>query len=104
MLATQVRHALSEAGFHLVADTEGGMPGLWVSQVAEGVLVRWVVSDSFAALAGEQPGRASSDGMEEMVQAAVSGLLMQRGHIVTAAEGGIGIIVLSPAAARSRQP
>jgi hypothetical protein len=102
VLAAQVRHVLSEAGFYLVAQTDGGMPGLRVTEVPEGVLVRWAASDEFTALAASQPGRASNDGMRAVVQAAVSGLLMQRGHIVTAAEED-GILVLTPAAAPTRQ-
>jgi hypothetical protein len=62
-LAAQVRHVLSEAGFYLVAETDDGMPGLRVSEVPEGVLVRWAASDEFTALAASQPGRASNDGM-----------------------------------------
>ncbi|MEU0215064.1 hypothetical protein ABZ281_08025 [Streptomyces sp. NPDC006265] len=97
MLAAQVRHVLSEAGFYLVAETGEGMPGLWVSEVPEGVLVRWAASEAFTALAASQSGRASNDSMRAVVQAAVSGLLMQQGHIVTAAEHD-GILVLAPAA------
>lgn len=102
VLAAQVWHVLSEAGFCLVAETVGGMPGLRVSEEREGVRVRWAASDEFIALAASRPGRAANDGMRAMVQAAVSGLLMQRGHIVTAAEED-GILVLSPAAAPTRQ-
>ncbi|MGW6924612.1 hypothetical protein ACWGA9_25570 [Streptomyces sp. NPDC054950] len=55
-------------------------------------------SDEFQALTGEQPGRTQGDGMRAMVQAAVSGLLVQQGHMVTAAEED-DLLVLPPAAA-----
>ncbi|MEU9313772.1 hypothetical protein [Streptomyces sp. NPDC048256] len=64
-LAEQVRHALTEAGFHLIA---GQGPGLQVSETPGGALIRWVASDEFQALTGEQSGRAQGDGMQAMVQ------------------------------------
>jgi hypothetical protein len=101
-LAAQVRHVLSEAGFYLVAETDGGMPGLRVIEVPEGVLVRWAASDEFTSLTAGQPGHASNDGMRAVVQAAVSGILVQRRYTVTGAEEDC-ILVLSPAAAPTRQ-
>jgi hypothetical protein len=97
VFAAQVRHVLSEAGFYLVTETDDGMPGLRVSEVPDGVLVRWAVSEAFTALAASQPGHAANDSMRAVVQAAVSGVLVQQGHTVTAAEHD-GILVLAPAA------
>jgi hypothetical protein len=102
LLADQVRHALAEAGFHLSTGAETGRPGLEVSEMPKGVLLRWTASDEFQALTGERPGRAPNDGMRAMVQAAVSGLLEQRGHVITAAEGD-DLLVLSLAHAPSTQ-
>ncbi|WP_142270000.1 hypothetical protein [Streptomyces sp. SLBN-115] len=96
-LADEVRRALTEAGFQLITDTDGGTPGLQVSEIPEGVLIRWVSSDQFQAPACEQPGRIQGDGMRAMVQAAVLGLLMQQGHMITEVEED-DLLVLPPAA------
>ncbi|MFI6357396.1 hypothetical protein ACIBJF_33265 [Streptomyces sp. NPDC050743] len=58
------------------------------------MLIRWLVSDGFTALASDQPG-ASSDGMRVVVQAAVSGLLVQLGHTVMEPSDGDGLLVLA---------
>ncbi|MDQ0905024.1 hypothetical protein QFZ22_001009 [Streptomyces canus] len=100
-LAVQVRHALSEAGFHLVANTDSGTSGLQVSETPAGVLVRWVASDGFHALAAGQSGRAPDGGIRAVVQAAVGGVLMQRGHTVTTPEED-GILVLAPSTTPSQ--
>ncbi|MFD9324056.1 hypothetical protein ACFWDQ_41605 [Streptomyces sp. NPDC060053] len=100
--ADQVRRALAEAGFHPSTGVDAGMPGLEVCDVPEGVLIRWTASDEFQALTSEQPGHASNGGVRAMVQAAVSGLLEQRGHVITAAEGD-DLLVLPPAAAPSER-
>ncbi|MEU5893811.1 hypothetical protein ABZ835_44440 [Streptomyces sp. NPDC047461] len=82
-LLTQVRHALIQAGFHLVGeDAQDSRPGLAVTTVPTGVLVKWTTSDGFTSLAKDQPG-ASSDSMQAIVQAAITGLLIQQGHTVT---------------------
>ncbi|WP_345665548.1 hypothetical protein [Streptomyces venetus] len=94
-LLVQVRHALAQAGFHLVAgDAEEGRPGLAVRDVPAGVLVRWTASDWFASLVMDQPG-ASGDSMQAVVQAAVSGLLVQLGHTVTGPSDGGDLLVLA---------
>ncbi|MGW0917152.1 hypothetical protein ACWD1Z_36435 [Streptomyces sp. NPDC002784] len=94
-LLAQVRHALLQAGFHLVAeDAEDGRPGLSVSETPAGVLVKWTASDGFTALAKDQPG-ASCGSMQAMVQAAVSGLLLQLGHTVTESPDGVGLLILA---------
>ncbi|WAU78402.1 hypothetical protein O1Q96_00730 (plasmid) [Streptomyces sp. Qhu-G9] len=92
-LLVQVRHALIQAGFHLVGEAEDGGPGLAVTDVPAGVLVRWTASDGFAALAKEQRG-ALGDGMQAIVQAAVSGLLVQQGHTVTEFSDSGDLLVL----------
>ncbi|MFG3029172.1 hypothetical protein ACGFZJ_11715 [Streptomyces sp. NPDC048253] len=56
-------------GLYLVAQTDGGTPGLRVSEVPEGVLLRWAASDEFTVLAASQPGHASNDGKRAVVQA-----------------------------------
>lgn len=96
-LAVQVRHALSQAGFHLVAQTDSGTSGLQVGEVPAGVMVRWVASDGFHALAADRSGRPDG-GIRAVVQAAMAGVLTQRGHVVTASERD-GILVLPPLAA-----
>ncbi|MEU5274818.1 hypothetical protein AB0G87_00210 [Streptomyces asoensis] len=83
LLLTQVCHALQQAGFHLVGDgVDDGRPGISVTQVPAGVLVRWTASQGFRSLAIKQPG-TSGDSMQAIVRAAVSGLLSQLGHTVT---------------------
>ncbi|OQR59682.1 hypothetical protein B6E66_33895 [Streptomyces maremycinicus] len=101
-LADQVRRALAEAGFHVSTGLDAGTPGLEVSEVSEGVLIRWTASDEFQALTGEQPGRAPDDGVRAMVQAAVSGVLEQQGHVIAPSEGE-GLLVLPPAVAPSER-
>ncbi|MET9915093.1 hypothetical protein ABZZ74_52105 [Streptomyces sp. NPDC006476] len=87
-LLQQVRHALIQAGFHLVGDeANDGRPGLEVAKVPAGVLVKWTTSDAFTSLAKDQRG-TSGDGMQAVVQAAVSGLLVQLGHTVSPIGGG----------------
>ncbi|MFI1726463.1 hypothetical protein [Streptomyces sp. NPDC020489] len=94
-LLSQVRHALIQAGFHLVGeDAQDSRPGLALTTVPAGVLVRWTASDGFASLAKDQPG-ASADSMQAIVQAAVSGLLIQLGHTVTEPEDGGDLLVLA---------
>ncbi|MER7109472.1 hypothetical protein [Streptomyces sp. NPDC000229] len=92
-LASRVRHALSQAGFHLVggvADDNG--PGLRVTEAPAGVLITWTASHGFASLAAGQP-RASGDSMKAVVQAAVAGLLLQMGYTVTEAPDDAGLLV-----------
>ncbi|MFF6996093.1 hypothetical protein ACFY93_14275 [Streptomyces sp. NPDC008313] len=91
----QVRHALIEAGFHLVGqDAEDGRSGLAVTTVPTGVLVGWTASDGFTSLAKDQPG-AVGDSMRTLVRAAVSGLLVQLGHTVTEPSNGGDLLVLA---------
>lgn len=73
---------------------EDGRPGLEVTEVPAGVLVRWTASDGFTSLARDQPG-ASGDSMQAIVQAAVSGLLLQMGHTVTEPSDGGDLLVLA---------
>ncbi|MDQ0578460.1 hypothetical protein [Streptomyces rishiriensis] len=101
-LAERVRHALTEAGFHLSTGTDAGMPGLEVIETPEGVLIRWTASDEFQNLTHAQLGGGPNDGVRAMVQAAVSGLLEQQGHVITAAEGD-DLLVLPTAVGPSRQ-
>ncbi|MFE6094452.1 hypothetical protein ACFQ7M_21110 [Streptomyces massasporeus] len=94
-LLTQVRHALKQAGAHLVGDdVEDGRPGISVTEVPAGVLVRWTASNGFRALAKDQPG-ASGDNMQAIVQAAVSGLSVQLGHTLTEPSDGGDLLVLA---------
>lgn len=84
-----------QAGFYLVGEgADGGRPGLVVTEMPTGVLVRWTASDGFASLAKDQRG-ASGDSMQAVVQAAVSGLLVQLGHTVTEPSGGGDLLVLA---------
>ncbi|MCW8102716.1 hypothetical protein [Streptomyces tauricus] len=94
-LLAQVRHALLQAGFPLVAQSEDdGRPGLSVTEVPAGVLVAWTASDEFTALTKDKPG-TSGDRMHELVQAAVSGLLLQQGHTVTEPAAGADLLILA---------
>ncbi|MFI1660437.1 hypothetical protein ACH4ZU_36820 [Streptomyces sp. NPDC020472] len=93
-LLGQVRHALKLAGFHVVDQADDTTPGLRVSEAPTGVLVSWTTSHGFTALAADQR-EASSDGMRVVVEAAVTGLLVQRGHTVAEAPDGNGIVVLA---------
>ncbi|MFG2746833.1 MULTISPECIES: hypothetical protein [Streptomyces] len=92
-LVVRVRHALVQAGFHLVGEDDSRTPGLRVSEVSEGALVGWTASDGFAALASDQSG-ATSDGIRAVVQAAVAGLLVQLGHTVTEPTRGMGSLLV----------
>ncbi|MDG9709568.1 hypothetical protein [Streptomyces sp. DH10] len=84
-----------QAGFHLVReDAHESEPGLAVTEVATGVVVRWTASDAFTSLANDQPG-ASRDSMHATVGAAVSGLLVQLGHTVTEPSDGGDLLVLA---------
>ncbi|MGX1916253.1 hypothetical protein ACWIID_46935 [Streptomyces phaeochromogenes] len=86
---------MTQAGFQLVGEVaEDSRPGLAVRTVPAGVLVRWTASDGFASLAKDQPG-ALGDSMKVIVQAAVSGLLVQLGHTVTEPEDGGDLLVLA---------
>ncbi len=99
-LQAQVRHALSQAGFHIVDEgAEDGGPGLVVTAVPAGVCVTWRASDRFTSLVREQ-SRASGDNMQAIVHAAVSGLLVQLGHTVTEPAAGGDLLVLSKAQGR----
>ncbi|ORT54727.1 hypothetical protein [Streptomyces sp. CB03238] len=93
-LLLRVRHALSQAGFHLVSDADDGKPGLGVTEDPSGVLITWTASDGFSALASDQSG-ASGDSMKAIVQTAVSGLLAQLGHTVTEPSDDGDLLVLA---------
>ncbi|WP_146192717.1 hypothetical protein [Streptomyces sp. A244] len=81
-----------------MGDADSGIPGLRVSEVSAGALVSWTASDGFTALAREQAGRApSNDSLRVIVQAAVTGLLVQLGHTVTETSDGDGLVVLAEA-------
>ncbi|MDQ1033986.1 hypothetical protein QFZ75_000402 [Streptomyces sp. V3I8] len=75
--------------------------GLRVSEVSEGVLIRWVASEGFRVLSADGPDRAPHGGIRAVVRAAVAGVLMQRKHAVTEAEDGV--LVLPPEVAPSPQ-
>ncbi|MGQ4376283.1 hypothetical protein ACN6K9_006556 [Streptomyces sp. SAS_267] len=92
--------ALTQAGFDVLGDTDTGVPGLRVTEVPEGALVSWTASDGFTSLAREQAGRAGSDdSMRVIVQAAVTGLLVQLGHTVAEATDQGDVVVLADTAA-----
>ncbi|GAB2891565.1 hypothetical protein GCM10027074_69720 [Streptomyces deserti] len=90
---------LVQAGFQVQGDVDSGVPGLRVTEVSAGALVRWTASDGFTALSRDQAGRAASnDSMRVIVQAAVVGLLVQLGHTVTDTPDGSGVVVPAIAA------
>ncbi|MFC4612901.1 hypothetical protein ACFO9E_34915 [Streptomyces maoxianensis] len=90
--------ALVQAGFPVLGDTDTGVPGLRVSEVPAGALVSWTASDGFTSLAREQASRAASDdSMRVIVQAAVSGLLVQLRHTVAETPDGGDLMVLANA-------
>jgi hypothetical protein len=84
---------LIQAGFHLVGETDEGRPGLEVTKVSAGVLVRWTASDGFTSLTKDQHGDAG-DGMQAVVHAAISGLLIQLGHTVKESSDGRDLLVV----------
>ncbi len=99
-LVSQVSSALVQAGFQVMGDADTGVPGLRVTEVPAGALVGWTASDGFTSLAREQAGRPSSgDSMRVIVQAAVTGLLVQLGHTVTEASDEGDLVVLADTAA-----
>jgi hypothetical protein len=91
---SEVKRALTQAGFHLAEDADDRHPGLRVMPVPPGALIKWTASDGFTALAADQPG-ASGDAMKAIVQAAVSGLLVQFGHTVTESPDGVHLLVMA---------
>ncbi|MFI5682093.1 hypothetical protein [Streptomyces cellulosae] len=94
--------ALARADFDVLGDTDTGVPGLRVTEVPRGALVTWTASDGFTSLAREQAGRAGSDSMRVIVQAAVTGLLVQLGHTVTEASDQGDVVVLADTVASDR--
>ncbi|WP_217179399.1 hypothetical protein [Streptomyces sp. AC495_CC817] len=69
-----------------------------MTEVSTGALVSWTASDGFTALSRDQAGHATShDSMRVIVQAAVTGLLVQLGHTVTEMPAGGGLMVLTKA-------
>ncbi|MEU4467522.1 hypothetical protein AB0G20_28250 [Streptomyces sp. NPDC024017] len=95
-LVSQVRSALAQAGFQVEGDTDSGVPGLRVIEFSAGALVRWTASDGFTSLARGHAGRAGGDdSMKVLVQAAVTGLLVQLGHTVTEASDDGDLVVLA---------
>ncbi|MFF2206154.1 hypothetical protein [Streptomyces sp. NPDC058145] len=100
-LVSQVRSALIEAGFQVLGDGDGDDPGLRVREVSEGVVISWSASDGFVALSRERAARPpSDDSMRVIVQAAVSGLLVQLGHTVAETPDGGDLLVLAEAVAQ----
>lgn len=65
-----------------------------VTSAPSGVLIKWTLSDGLTALAAEQP-KASGNGMQSVVQAAVSALLVQLGHTVTESPDGAHLLVMT---------
>ncbi|MEU5218443.1 hypothetical protein AB0G79_19890 [Streptomyces sp. NPDC020807] len=90
--------ALVRAGFDVLGDDDADIPGLYVTQAAEGALVRWRPSDGFTSLTREQACRAASDDrVRVLVQTAVSGTLVELGHALTRSPDGLDLIVLADA-------
>ncbi|USQ86095.1 hypothetical protein NFX46_21695 [Streptomyces phaeoluteigriseus] len=95
-LVAQVRSALVQAGFQVLGGADTGVPGLRVTEVPAGALISWTASDGFTSLTRDQAGHsASDDSMRAIVQAAVTGLLVQLGHTVTEASGDGDLVVLT---------
>ncbi|MEU0946893.1 hypothetical protein ABZ379_29760 [Streptomyces canus] len=94
--------ALVQAGF-VLGNADTGVPGLRVIEVPAGALVSWTTSDGFTALACDHARRAGTDdSMRVLVQAAVAGLLIQRGHTVTEAPQEGDLVVLADMGAPDR--
>ncbi|MGC5234429.1 hypothetical protein [Streptomyces albogriseolus] len=95
--------AWARAGFDVLGDTDTGVPGLRVTEVPGGALVTWTASDGFTSLAREQVRHgASGDSMRVIVQAAVTGLLVQLGHTVTESSDQGDVVVLADTAESDR--
>ncbi|MEU6594131.1 hypothetical protein ABZ923_33825 [Streptomyces sp. NPDC046881] len=77
-LAGRVCRALKLAGFHVVDEADDTALGLKVGETPMGVLVSWMASHGFTALAADQRA-ASGDGIRMAVRAAVAGLLSSAG-------------------------
>ena len=102
-LVSQVSAALAQAGFDVLGDTATGVPGLRVTEVPSGALVTWTASDEFTSLAREHVRHgASGDSMRVIVQAAVTGLLVQLGHTVTETSHQGDVVVLADTVASDR--
>ncbi|MFE0804304.1 hypothetical protein [Streptomyces sp. NPDC058812] len=98
-LVRQVTSALVRAGFPVLGDGEADRPGLRVVEIPAGAVVRWTASDGFTSLARDQGGRpAGEDRLQVMVQAAVTGVLVELGHTVAVAPDGADLLVRSEAA------
>ncbi|MEU6324650.1 hypothetical protein [Streptomyces sp. NPDC047009] len=91
---SEVKRALTQAGFHLAEDADDRHLGLRVVPAPRGVLIKWTASDGFTALAAGR-SRSSGDAMKAIVQAAVSGLLAQLGHTVTESLDGAHLLVMA---------
>jgi hypothetical protein len=91
---SEVKRALTQAGFHLAEDADDRHPGLRVTPASRGALIKWTASDGFTALAADR-SRSSGDAMNAIVQAAVSGLLAQLGHTVTESPDGAHLLVMA---------
>lgn len=94
LLLAEIRHALIQAGFHLVGDdVKDGRPGLAVTEAPTGALVKWTTSHEFNSLGRELLKATNS--MQASVQAAVAGLLVQMGYTVAEAPDSAGLLVLA---------
>ncbi|MFE6334259.1 hypothetical protein ACFVP3_30840 [Streptomyces sp. NPDC057806] len=86
----QVKSALAQAGYEVLGDADTASPGLRVTAVPPGALVGWTCSDDFASLARRHAGRtAGHDSMAAIVQIAVAGVLIHRGHTATQTPNGL---------------
>ncbi|MEU6323355.1 hypothetical protein [Streptomyces sp. NPDC047009] len=101
-VVSEVKRALTQAGFHLTDDADDRHPGLRVMPAPPGVLIKWTASDGFTALAADRSS-SPGDAMKAIVQTAISGLLVQLGHTVTEAPDGAHLLVMANSSRPSDQ-
>ncbi|MFF8280819.1 hypothetical protein ACF05T_32955 [Streptomyces lateritius] len=91
LLTSRVRYLLQRAGFCLVDRADDAAPGMRVSEIPSGVLVRWTALGGTSELHGSRDLETS---MESIVRAAVTAVLADAGHFVMSSGAAGDLIVL----------
>ncbi|WP_158984047.1 MULTISPECIES: hypothetical protein [Streptomyces] len=91
LLTSRVRYVLQRAGFCLVDRADDAAPGMRVSEIPSGVLVRWTALGGTAGLYGSHDIETSTG---SIVRAAVTAVLADAGHFVMSSGAAGDLIVL----------
>lgn len=88
---SHVRSVLQHAGFRLVDATDDETPGMRVSKIPSGVLVRWTALGGASEICGSpSPGRSTGS----IVRTAVTAVLAGHGLSVMSTDAAGDLIVL----------